>query len=231
MHPLIAETTIQSAACDHAGPALPAGLLTTLFRMLAAALPLDGATPEIAAETFQVACALFAAMQPRDPWAAAGATRAVAAHFAAMDLYARAARPGLSDDTARRLRAGANTCSRTADAVRRASAPAPQRAAAPPETPRPTVVIEPDDPFQPRDRFGQPIPLHAFQRMTAKQRRATYAWPRNPDYEAEAIAEEEEMIAEQQALEASQQAGLTEGAMGHPRDEVISTDATESLAT
>src|SRR5690349_21632789 len=80
MHSLISPSTVQSAARDHAGPHLPTALLTTLFRTLAAALPLDGATPEIAAETFQAACALFAASQPGDAMAAAAATRAVAAH-------------------------------------------------------------------------------------------------------------------------------------------------------
>ena len=68
MQSLISEAAIQSAAHDHAGTALPAVFLTTLFRLPPAALPLDGATPEIAAETFQAACALFAAMQHATRW-------------------------------------------------------------------------------------------------------------------------------------------------------------------
>ena len=52
---------------------------------------------------------------------------------------------------------------------------------------------------QPRDRYGNDIPLHRFQDMTPAQRRATYCFPRDPELEAVAIAEEEAMIAEQAA--------------------------------
>src|SRR4051812_4009379 len=86
-------------------------LLDRLLRGLAAALP--------SAEDLDAAEELFFAMQPRDAVEAAAAVRAVAAHFASMDMYARAARAGMSDDTVLKLRASANTCSRTVDAALR----------------------------------------------------------------------------------------------------------------
>jgi len=51
--------------------------------------------------------------------------------------------------------------------------------------------------YQPRDRYGQPIPLWSYESMTMAQRRAIYYCPANPALEAEAIAEEEAMIAAQ----------------------------------
>jgi hypothetical protein len=66
-----------------------------------------------------IARTLFEAYRPADAKEAALAARAIAAHFAAMDGFARAARPGLSDDTAVRLRASAIAASRLSDALTR----------------------------------------------------------------------------------------------------------------
>jgi len=62
---------------------------------------------------------LFAAFKPSDAIEAALAARAVAAHFAAMDSYARAASPGTSDEKVLRLRGNAFAASRSFDAVLR----------------------------------------------------------------------------------------------------------------
>ena len=196
----IPDTAIQTPTAS-----LPGAVLNCMPRLLLAALP-AATTPEIAAEDADTARAMFFALQPRDAAEAAAAARSVAAHFASLNLYARATRPGLSDHTARSLCASANACSRAADAAaRRIRKPERKPAAAPPP-PEPEVPLRPrpvpEEPFQPRDRFGKPIPPIDSERMTMAQRRARYAWPHNPGLEAIAIAEEEAMIAEQRALEA-----------------------------
>jgi hypothetical protein len=186
-------------------------LLRCLLRLLAAALPIAKDTPEsIAAETHQAARELFFAMQPHDAVEAAAAIRAVTALFAAMDMHARASRPGLSDETVMRLRARADTCARSADGRRRGKTQRPP--AEPPlqEEPEPLprpVIYQ----FQPRNRFGKPIPLANCEEMTMAQRRATYAPRRDPEVEAAAIADEEAMIAEQQALEAREREAVAAG--------------------
>ncbi len=202
--------TIEAPAGE-AATGLPAALLNCLLRMLIAALPLQGLSPETAAETEEAARAMFFGMEPRDPAEAAAASRAVAAHFACMQVYARAARPGLSDETAARLHATANACLRAAEAAQRSvrkPQPAPPKAvrqkAMQPEA-RPHIPIVEVYQFQPRDRFGQPIPLGEWEKMTMAQRRATYAPTRDPAVEAEAIADEEAMIAEQKALDAAKE--------------------------
>ena len=53
------------------------------------------------------------------------------------------------------------------------------------------------------DRFGKPIPSLRSDQMTRAQLRASLSIPRNPELEAEALAEEEAMIAEQKAIEAA----------------------------
>ena len=186
-------------------------LLACLLRQLLAALP-AAATPGLAAENAEAARQLFFARQPRDPTEAAAAARAVTAHFAAMDLHNRAAQPGLSADTTRRLRASAMACSRAAaatDRVPRRAAPAepkPPKPATPPrvlDDPTGILSVDPNDRFQPHDRFGQPIERWDTQRMTRAQVVAALAFPRDPAAEAAALADEARLIAEQQALEAS----------------------------
>jgi hypothetical protein len=183
-------------------------LLRCLLRQIDAALPAS-ATPEIAADNQQAAHELFFAMHPHDAVEAAAAVLAVTAHFAAIDLHARASRPGLSDETVMRLRAAANACARPSQAARRGNKTSRSATAArkPPAEPEPEAEAEPLErpqiyQFQPRNRFGQPIPLANWEEMTMAQRRATYAPKRDPEVEAAAIADEEAMIAEQRALDA-----------------------------
>src|SRR6185436_4845402 len=159
--------------------ALPPVVLNSLLRSLYAALPSDGGDPEIAAENQETARAMFFALQPRDPAAAATAVRAVAAHFACMDLYARAARPGLSDETVMRLRSTANATTRACEVTRRVPPPSPaaaaeKRKAAQPPKPEPTPHRKPpgespDARFTTHDRFGQPIPRWDTLKMTRAQ--------------------------------------------------------------
>ena len=67
----------------------------------------------------EIARILFAAFNPSDAIEAALATRAVAAHFAAMDSFARAARPGTSDEQVVRLDRNALAAGRSFDAALR----------------------------------------------------------------------------------------------------------------
>jgi hypothetical protein len=59
------------------------------------------------AANFSIVRTMIEAFHPTDPTEAAEAARAVAAHFAAMDSFARAAKPGVADEKAVRLRANA----------------------------------------------------------------------------------------------------------------------------
>jgi hypothetical protein len=71
----------------------------------------------------------------------------------------------------------------------------------------PPFVLPPPTPcelYQPRDKFGQPIPVSRPELMTMKQRRARYGYrgeEQTPEevLVAEAIAEEEAMIAAEAA--------------------------------
>ncbi len=65
----------------------------------------------------EIAHLFFEAFQPKDAVEVMIAARAVAANHASMDAFARAARPGLSDDTAMRLRANAVAAARVCDAA------------------------------------------------------------------------------------------------------------------
>lgn len=193
--------------------ALPPVVLNSLLRSLYAALPSDGGDAEVTAENQETARAMFFALQPRDPAAAAAAVRAVAAHFACMDLYARAARPGLSDETVMRLRSTANATARGCEVTQRvpqaAPATAPEKRKAT-QQPKPEPAPHhkppqesPDARFTPHDRFGQPIPRWETLKMTRAQMLATLAYPRDPELEKVALAEEAAMRAEQAALDAN----------------------------
>jgi hypothetical protein len=63
-----------------------------------------------------LARALFEELWPANAMEAATVSRMIAAHFAAMDSYARAAKPGMSDDMVIRLRGRAIAASRLFDA-------------------------------------------------------------------------------------------------------------------
>jgi hypothetical protein len=114
--------------------------LTLLLAAVAKAVPDDAAMSDADRAAGQsMARLLFEAFQPADPLAAAQAAQAVAACLAAMDGFARAARPGVPDEKAVRLRCNALAAGRVFDAalrLRRRSQPSaptqPQpRAAAP----------------------------------------------------------------------------------------------------
>jgi hypothetical protein len=100
--------------------------LTLLLETLAATIP-AGAHPGDAGReaSLAMACTMLEALHPADAKEAAAAARAIAAHFAAMDGFARAARPGIADDTAVRLRNNALAAARLADAVTRQRRQAP----------------------------------------------------------------------------------------------------------
>lgn len=188
------------------GPAspIPPGILATLLRMLAAAVPVAPAdTPEVIAANGNLARAMFFAMQPQDAAAGAAAVRTIAAHFASMDLYARAARPGLSDDTVRSLRTSANACARARDTGQRRLRPTPQ-AAAESASPLPASPAQrPPSSLQqqsiPRDRVGKLIPLHRFDLMTKRHLDAGLPDTPDPELVRLALEEEEAMIAAQAA--------------------------------
>jgi hypothetical protein len=197
-----------------------------VLKELEAALPAASTdSPADRDENRQAMRELFESLNPRDPAEAQLAAIAIAAAQSAMDSFARAARLGVTDEAAIRLRGSALTAGRTYAAAlrtlrKRAPEPAatPKPAAAPRSAaaPKPAPAADPPRPasvpprgrdeFQPRDRFGQPIATFRTEQMTRAQLHATLAWPRNAALEAAAIAEEEAMIAEQAALETGEQA-------------------------
>jgi hypothetical protein len=209
------QTTDHRARSANGGGPLSRPSVARLLKALDATAPAgatDGQTDRD--ENRQATRELFESLDPRDPAEAQLAAIAIAAAQSAMDNFARAAQPGLADDTAIRLRSSALTAGRTYAATlrmlrKRAPQPAATRrpaAAARPapvaDPPRPAAVLpQGRDEFQPRDRFGKPIPVFRTEQMTRTQMLATLAWPRDPTLEAAAIAEEEAMIAEQVALE------------------------------
>jgi len=194
----------------------------TLMQALGKTIP--HATADEWAEKWDAAREEFDSLNPRTPAEARLAAFAVAAMAGAMDSFERAARPGLSDEKAGRLRGSALAVGRFYKSVMltlgksanpakpsrpASSSPAPaEPAAAPEDEPCPpgfirlapgAKPIKHHETFQPRDRYGKPIPTYRYQDMTPAQRRATYRLPRDKDLEAIAIAEEEAMIAEEAA--------------------------------
>jgi hypothetical protein len=173
----IPDDEISTAIVEHQ-LSLSATLLRCLLRQLAVALPLARDTPEaVAAEDHQAARELFFAMRPRDPEEAAAAVRAVTAHFAAMDLHARASRPGLGDETAMRLRARANATARCA-ILRRGKSERP--------------------PAPGRNAPAEPPPQNR-QAMTGAPRRAASGPQYDADIAAAALADAAAIIAGQKA--------------------------------
>ena len=80
-------------------------------------------------ENQQAARELFASLNPRDPAEAQLAALAIAAAQSAMDNFTRAARPGVADETAIRLRGSALAAGRTYAAVLRTLRKSPVGAA------------------------------------------------------------------------------------------------------
>ena len=99
---------------------------TLLIDALAKTIPAEAAQ---GGDGVAFARMLLEAWEPSDAMEAALAVRAIAAHLAAMDGFARAAKPGVSDETAVRLRANAMAAGRQFDhllqTVRRRRQPAP----------------------------------------------------------------------------------------------------------
>ncbi|MGO9998198.1 MAG: hypothetical protein ACLPKW_10705 [Acetobacteraceae bacterium] len=175
---------------------------------------------------------LFEALNPRDPAEAQLAAIAVAAAQSAMDGFARAARPGVSDGTAMRLRGSALAAGRAyATALRylrkpQAVAPQPAKPARSKATPAAAAQPPPAEPagetqeippgfialrpgatpipavFRPRDRFGNEIPDWRRDLMTSAQALAAFSYPPDPAQVAAAIAEEAAMMAKQTGLDA-----------------------------
>ena len=229
--------TNDSTTTDQPQPGLSRIFLKRLLKKLAATLPVDAQeNPEEFAEEWEAARDLFFSFQPRTPFEAILAARIVALHLRGMDLLARASRPDIPDEKAQRLTASVIAAGRSVDAAERtlikrqappsgsrpegkqgaAAKPTPQRrpASAQPEQPAEPELVPEHEFFQPRDRHGKPIPDWRYEWMTMAQRRAAYAYPRNPAYEAEALAEEEKMIAEQAAEGAARQAADPDPAPG-----------------
>ena len=222
---------ISSFPTDPATP-LPPVLSRCLHRALAATVPTEPTdSPETRDEKRQAAQVLFDSLHPGDPADALLAAIAIAAGQAAIDSLARAARPGTSDETAVRLRSSGLAAGRAYAALLRTLrkrepaaeqprlAPAPAHAPkaptaepthAAPEVPPGFIALRPGAKpipavvtFQPRDRFGEPIPDLCTDQMTRAQLRASLAIPRDPVLEAEALAEEAAMMAEQAAMDAA----------------------------
>jgi hypothetical protein len=195
--------------------------VTRLMNGLAATMPGSADDAAGRAESLQAIQELFDALNPQDAADAQLAAIAVAAALSAMDTFARAARPGVSDETATRLRSNGLAAGRAyASALRqlrKQQAPVPvtppartARPKAPPAARKPVPAEPADIPppmpipdvFRPRDRNGQEIPGWRRDLMTEAQARAAYSYPPDPAAVATALAEEEAMIAEQQAQEA-----------------------------
>jgi hypothetical protein len=211
----------------------PSRMFTTrLLKALAAATPGDADDPAALGEDQEAARELLDSLNPCDAADAMLAAIAVAAAQSAMDGFARAARPGLSDETVVRLRSNALAAGRTYAAMRRhfrkskavtappakpagtkapqASVPKPPPAepvSEPAQVPPGFVALRPGaEPipavFRPRDRFGNEIPSWHRNLMTSAQALAAFSYPPDPAAKAAAVAEEEAMMAEQKALEA-----------------------------
>ena len=120
----------QPNAANGGGP-LSAHSHQRVLKELDAALP-AGATdsPADRDENRQATRELFESLDPRDPAEAQLAAIAIAAAQSAMDNFARAARPGVADEAAIRLRSSALTAGRTyAAALRTLRKRAPEPAA------------------------------------------------------------------------------------------------------
>jgi hypothetical protein len=206
----------------HPKPLLCRSFMAHALKTLAAAIPTDD--PAGRGEDLPAARELLNSLSPRDPAETQLAILGIAAAQAAMDSFARAAKPGVSDETAIRLRSNALTAGRTyvaalqmlrrqpdqaaataapartppAKAATQAPAAEAQTPGPPPESPPPPIATSVER-FQPRDRFGEPIPRWNTMAMTRTQMLAVLAYPPDPVLEAAAVAEEAAMIAEQSA--------------------------------
>jgi hypothetical protein len=208
---------------DHSiSPTLSRSFRTCLLRAIAGTVPADPSDDQAARDAKIAAVAeLLDALDPADAADAQLAAIAIAAALAAMDGFTRAAKAGVSNETAIRLRGNALAAGRAyATARQTLRKPAVEAVAvteASPVVTPPEPAAAPEqsrDEFQPRDRFGKPIPRFRTDLMTRNQLFATIAWPRDPALEAAAIAEEDAMIAEQAAMETGENAAAADVGAG-----------------
>jgi hypothetical protein len=201
-------------------PSLSRSFKTHLLKALAGTVPAHaGDDPAARDETIETMRELLDALDPGDAADAQLAAIAIAASLSAIDGFTRAARVGVSDETATRLRSNALAAGRTYATTRQtlrrrrpelaAVSKPPQAAAAP----RPADVSDRrHDEFEPRDRFDKPVSaLHTDLTMRAKLL-ATVALPRDPALDAAAVAEAEAMIAEPAAQQNAAAVGVGAGA-------------------
>ena len=194
-------------------------IFALMLEQLADALPpLETETPAAASRRQDIARAMVLAVHPADPIEAALAISAAVAYQASLACSALAAAPGLTSLQSNRhartaiaqhraFHAGVAALAKhrgvtaeptTPHRTRTASRPAPEPEQQPDDDPIPHLPQ-----FQPRNRYGEPIPLYRFRDMTRLQRRATYGDPFDTAAWAVATEEEDAAIAEQQALDAA----------------------------
>src|SRR5271157_4872349 len=112
--------TNQPLTAGEPQPGLSRIFLKRLLKKLAATLPGDAQEdPEEFAEEWEAARELFFSLQPRTPFQAILAARAVALHLRGMDMLARASRLDTTDEKALRLTASAIAAGRSVDAAER----------------------------------------------------------------------------------------------------------------
>ena len=184
----------RTPSANRAGPPSP-GFVARMVKEVAAT---PGATTEeTTSGDAEAIRELLDCLNPRDTADAQLAAIAIAAARSAMDNFARAARAGISDDQAVRLRSNGLTAGRTyamalryfrkrqADtapvkpAARSAAPPDPPAAKPAPPVPPGFIALKPGatpipavETFQPHDRFGRPIPEGRIDLMTRAQVRA-----------------------------------------------------------
>ena len=209
-----ASTTTEPEADFAASP-----IFALMLEQLVDALPpRETEAPASAARRQEIARAMVIAARPADPIEAALAISAAVAYQASLRGSALAASPGLTSVQSNRLartaiaqhrafQAGVQAVDRHRGGIAQPAAP---KRARPSSHPAPEPEPQPDgDPiphlpqFQPRNRYGEPIPLYRFRDMTRLQRRATYGDPFDTAAWDAAAAEEDAAIAEQKALDAA----------------------------
>jgi hypothetical protein len=147
-------------ASDEPDSPLSRIFIRSLLQSLSAALPANGGdSQDIVADRWEAAREMFFAMQPRNPIEAALAARAVAAHFATMDMYARAAAPGTSDEKALRLRGSAIAASRSFDTALRTLEKRQTKSREPAKAPVPPGPAATHEAVARQDATSLPLPL------------------------------------------------------------------------
>jgi hypothetical protein len=142
--------------------------LTLLIDAIAKTIPADPDQGAAGREAgLAMARTLLEAWEPADAMEAALAARAIAGHLAAMDSFARAAKPGVSDEKAIRLRANAIAAGRMFD--RQLQAFRGRRQPAPARSPAAKLAAPP---VRERRQADPPLPIadlsHALMQVTRR---------------------------------------------------------------